>query len=441
MKRYGKYKDSGIEWIGKIPAQWDTVSLKWISTIYSGGTPSKNKSEYWNNGTIPWLNSGTVNQFHITEPSEFITKVGFENSSAKWIPINSILIALAGQGKTKGMVAKNMFETTCNQSLGVIKPNNKINCNYLLYWLAKNYQNIRNLGGGDKRDGINLEMIGSIKTPLPLAKEQTTIAKFLDRKTTEIDQLIKNKRRLIELYEEEKIAVINQAVTKGLNLNMPMKDSGIEWLGEIPEHWKVKRLRHVAQIFGRIGYRGYKTTDLVLKGEGSITISPSNMKNYYMDFLDCSYLSWEKYEESPEIMIFNGDILFVKTGSTYGKSSLVDKLPEKATINPQIIVLKEIQCNNKLLWYLIKSKYIQYQIEGTVVGGTIPTISQTKINNYEFPLSIDIDEQQLIVCHIETECARIDAKKTKAEKLISLLGEYRTALISEVVTGKIKVTD
>src|SRR5690606_8592493 len=116
--------------------------------------------------------------------------------------------------------------------------------------------------------------------------------------------------------------------------------------------------------------------DLVQKGEGAITISPSNMKDYFMDFADCTYLSWEKYEESPEIMIRNGDILFVKTGSTYGKSSLIKNLPEKATINPQIVVLKEIQCNNELLWYIIKSEYTQFQVERTVVGGTIPTISQ-----------------------------------------------------------------
>ncbi|MCZ2129601.1 MAG: restriction endonuclease subunit S, partial [Bacteroidia bacterium] len=180
---------------------------------------------------------------------------------------------------------------------------------------------------------------------------------------------------------------------------------------------------------------------LVSKGEGAITISPSNMKGYFMDFSDCSYLSWEKYDESPEIMIYNGDILFVKTGSTYGKSSLVENLPEKATINPQIIVLKEIQCNNKLLWYIIKSEYTQFQVEGTVVGGTIPTISQAKINNYEFVISPDEKEQQAIVDFIDKECALIDSKKSKTEKLIELLTEYRTALISEVVTGKIKVIE
>ena len=194
-----------------------------------------------------------------------------------------------------------------------------------------------------------------------------------------------------------------------------------------------------AKIYGRIGYRGYTTEDLVSKGEGAITISPSNMKAYVMDFNDCSYLSWAKYEESPEIKIQNGDILFVKTGSTYGKSSIVENLPEMATINPQIIVLKEIQCNKKLLWYIIKSNLIQYQVEGSVVGGTIPTISQAKINNYEFFLPPSFEEQAQIVNFIDNELYQIDTKKEKTQKLIDLLTEYRTALISEVVTGKVKV--
>src|SRR5690554_3669982 len=244
MRKYDSYKDSGIEWIGEIPEHWDSVSLKWIASIYSGGTPSKNKPEYWNDGTIPWLNSGEVNQGNIREASEYITEEALSDSSAKWIPEKSLVMALAGQGKTKGMVAQVQFRTTCNQSLGVIVPNKKIDNRFLMYWLRKNYQNIRNLGGGDKRDGINLEMIGSIKTPITTPEEQTAIANFFDRKTAEIDELIADKKRLLELYEEEKTAIINQAVTKGINPNVPMEDSGIEWLGEIPEHWEVKRFKY-----------------------------------------------------------------------------------------------------------------------------------------------------------------------------------------------------
>ena len=211
------------------------------------------------------------------------------------------------------------------------------------------------------------------------------------------------------------------------------KDSGIEWIGAIPEHWEVKRIRQVANIFGRIGYRGYKTTDLVPKGEGAVTISPSNMKEYHMDFSECTYLSWEKYEESPEIMISNGDILFVKTGSTYGKTSFVDSLPEKATINPQIVVLKDIICDKKYLWYSLKSVFSSYQVETTVVGGTIPTISQDKIRNYSF-ISPTPQEQTSIATYLDRKTAEIDELIADKKRLLELYEEEKTAIINQAVT-------
>ncbi|MDD4615429.1 MAG: restriction endonuclease subunit S [Caldisericia bacterium] len=206
-------KDSGIEWLGEIPEHWETVSLKWVSKIYSGGTPSKNNEDFWQNGTIPWLNSGTVNQFFITEPSEFITEEALNSSSAKWIPEYSIVIALAGQGKTKGMAAQVMFECTCNQSMGVIVPNDIIVNRFLLYYLTRNYQNIRNLGGGDKRDGINLEMVGGIPLPVIPLPEQAEIVRHIEDHSNLIDAKKAKTEKLIELLTEYRTALISEVVT------------------------------------------------------------------------------------------------------------------------------------------------------------------------------------------------------------------------------------
>ena len=208
-----KMKDSGIDWLGEIPKHWEAVNLKWVSKIYSGGTPSKNNEDYWQNGTIPWLNSGTVNQFYITEPSEFITEDALNNSSAKWIPENSLVIALAGQGKTKGMAAQVMFKSTCNQSMGVIVPNDLIENRFLLYYLVRNYQNIRNLGGGDKRDGINLEMVGGISIPLLPIKEQQSIVRHIETENRLIDAKIAKTKKLIELLTEYRTVLISEVVT------------------------------------------------------------------------------------------------------------------------------------------------------------------------------------------------------------------------------------
>lgn len=208
-----KMKDSGVEWLGEIPEHWGNVSLKWISKIYSGGTPSKNIQDYWQNGTIPWLNSGTVNQFFITEPSDYITEDALQNSSAKWIPEGSIVIALAGQGKTKGMAAQVKFECTCNQSMGIIVPNKLINNRFLLYYLTRNYQNIRNLGGGDNRDGINLEMVGGIVIPLMPKNEQTEIVEFIEKENNRLDTIISKFNKQIDLLQEYRTTLISEVVT------------------------------------------------------------------------------------------------------------------------------------------------------------------------------------------------------------------------------------
>ena len=177
MKKYSKYKETGIEWIGKIPEEWGVWKLSHLATIYSGGTPDKGNPKYWDNGIIPWIASGEVNQEDIIHPTTLISKEGFENSSAKWIPKDSLVLALAGQGKTKGMVAYLRIETTCNQSLSAIVPK-KVNNRYLFYWLKSNYLNIRGLAGNEARDGLNLEMIKEIKVPITVQSEQTIIADY-----------------------------------------------------------------------------------------------------------------------------------------------------------------------------------------------------------------------------------------------------------------------
>jgi type I restriction enzyme S subunit len=201
----------------------------------------KNRLDYWVKGEIPWINSGAVNQVIIKEPSEYITELGLKNSSAKYIPVNSLVMALAGQGKTKGMVAYTSIETTCNQSMAAIVPKN-YHYKFLYYWLDSNYQNIRNLTGGDNRDGLNLAVLSNIPCPKISIVEQTQIVSFLDTETARIDNLIAKQEKLIELLEEQRKSIISHAVTKGLNPNAPMKDSGVEWLGDVPEHWNLKGL-------------------------------------------------------------------------------------------------------------------------------------------------------------------------------------------------------
>jgi type I restriction enzyme, S subunit len=438
MKKYDTYKPSGIEWIGEIPSHWNEVSIKWASEIFAGGTPSKDKEEYWFGGTIPWLNSGTVNQGYVVEPSEYITDLGYEKSSAKWIPKDSLLIALAGQGKTKGMVAQLGIDATCNQSMAAIITNRNLESRYLLYWLQANYQNIRNLGGGDLRDGLNLEMIGSIKSPIPAKEEQLDISNYLDKKTVEIDQLIADKKKLLELYEQEKTTIINQAVTKGINPTAPMKDSGIEWLGEIPEHWEVKRIDLISNIVR--GNTGFKKDELLDAGE---YVALQYGKTYKVNEINESFKFFvnSEFYKSNQIVQF-GDVILISTSETVedlGHSSFYGR-EDIGLLGGEQILLRPINSSvsGKYLYY--SSKVFCVQLRKFARGIKVFRFNTDNLKEM-YSIVPPLKEQQQIVHHIETECALIDTKITKTEKLIELLTEYRTALISEVVTGKIKVID
>lgn len=200
----------------------------------------------------------------------------------------------------------------------------------------------------------------------------------------------------------------------------------------IPDGWEVKPLNQILSLFGRIGFRGYNVTDLVQEGKGAITLSPSNIENGIVTFNKCTYLSWEKYKESPEIMVEEGDILLVKTGSTYGKIGYVESLPWPSTINPQYVVLKKFNCNSRLLAYLLEQKEFQDQIESITSGGAIPTMSQAKIYNCIVTLPSDKDEQT----RIATALSDVDELIETLNKLIEKKRNIKKGAMQELLSGK-----
>lgn len=200
---------------------------------------------------------------------------------------------------------------------------------------------------------------------------------------------------------EEAIKYKEELAKEGILKNRKNKDireiTNEECLFELPASWSWFRLGEVIEVFGRIGFRGYKKTDLVQKGQGAITMSPSNIsKSGEVSFDSSTYISWEKYEESPEIMLEEGDVVLVKTGSTYGKCGIINKLPEKATINPQLAILKYIKCNRKYLYYVLRSTAAWTQYESFVVGAATPTFSQEKLSNMMIPMPPMAEQDRIV---------------------------------------------
>ncbi|MGG6175592.1 restriction endonuclease subunit S [Pantoea allii] len=211
------------------------------------------------------------------------------------------------------------------------------------------------------------------------------------------------------------------------------KESGVEWLGEIPQSWDVTRLKYIASIYGRIGFRGYTVDDIVGEGEGAIVLSPSNIVDEKLSLEKKTFLRWEKYFESPEIIVKENDILLVKTGSTYGKSTIIMALSEPMTINPQMALIKKIVVEPRFLAYWFNTSLIKSKIEIVNTGSGMPTMTQENINN--FPVLIPPNNFDVFIADfLDHETAKIDNLLEKQRQLIELLKEKRQAVISHAVT-------
>ena len=237
--------------------------------------------------------------------------------------------------------------------------------------------------------------------------------------------------------EEKKIEIESSGVLKGrkkkkvlplLNVNSPF---------EIPSSWKWIRLNTVVEIFGRIGFRGYTKNDIVDRGKGAISLSPSNItKSGKITYENCTFLSWDKYNESPEIMVEEDDVILVKTGSSYGKCAIVKSLPEKATINPQLAILKYVLCDRNYLHTVLISDMAHKQYDEFVIGAATPTFSQENLANFLLPLS-PLAEQKRIVEKIEQVFSILDTIDELQAQYADNLTALKSKLIDAAIQGKL----
>lgn len=303
----------------------------------------------------------------------------------------TVLVKTASVGKT-AYVDKLPEKATVNPQIVVLKPKT-IHNRFLSFTVShQNTQTqIRNNVGAGAIPNISQEIISKIKILIPPdkeRKEQQKIASCL----SSLDEVIAAQSYKLELLKNHKKGLMQNLFPQEGEKVPKYRFKEFENDGE----WLEKKLGDLIEIKGRIGYRGYTLEDIVGKGEGAISMSPSNINEFgTLSFTKSTYITWAKYEESPEIMLENGFTVLVKTGSTYGKVAFIKNLTEKTTINPQLVVLKPKKVNNYFLYLLVANESIQKQINATVVGGAIPTLSQESISNFEI-LVPNIKEQEKI---------------------------------------------
>lgn len=426
MKRYETYKDSGIQWWEEIPTHWDLKKAKHMFSLVTENVSDSSLPKIALENIESWTGK------YIETDSDFMGE-GVEFKK------DDILL-----GKLRPYLAKVYKAEFAGQAVGdiyVFRGNEEQNPEYLKYLLLS-YPFISVVDGstyGAKMPRANWDFISHLVLPCPPKTEQVTIAAFLDHKVGQIDATIAEKEQMLEDLKNYRSAIISEAVTKGLDKNVEMKDSGIEWLGMIPKHWGLVKLKNKAKVNGRIGFRGYTTADLVPKGQGAYTIGGKHITNCVIDLSNPDFISWDKYYESPEIMVKKGDIFMAQRGSL-GKAALVREDIGDATINPSLVLLNSIAMNEVFLYYYLVSSSCLAYIDLLNTATAVPMISQNQIENIFVPIPSG-KEQIQIADYLDRKTKEIDETTIMVSTQISDLKSYKSALITEAVTGKIDLRE
>lgn len=428
-----QYKDSGVKWIGKIPNTWKVCKIKNLCTnIYSGGTPDSNNMLYWD-GDIPWIPSGSCHDMVINEAPKSITQLGYDNSSTKMIPANTTVMAMTGA--TCGNVGFVTFETCMNQSVTgyIVK---KKNCSkFLFYCLMAAREDILTHKTGGAQSGINGEDCKNIIIPFVPQVEQHQIADYLDDKCDEIDSLIELQEQMIAQLIDYKQSVITEAVTRGLNLDAQLVPSGIDWIGNIPEHWEMQRLKTLGWTQNGISQSG----DYFGENYDFPFVSYSDVyKNYSIPYPKGRANSTDK--DRMTYSLIEGDILFTRTSETIeeiGFSSTCLETIKDAVYSGFLIRFRPT--SNKLYkgfskYYFRSQIHRAYFVKQMNIV-TRASLGQDLLKNL-IVLLPPLSEQRAIASYLDIKCGEIDRLiETKRQK-IEKLKEYKKSVIYEAVTGK-----
>ncbi len=433
MERYSEYKDSGVQWLGEIPSHWEMRSLKYCCSL---------------KGRIGW-NGLRSEEFQYSSYAYLVTGQDFIGSEIDWskcyqisqerydedpyIQLNNGDMLITKDG-TIGKVAKvtNLDKPAClNSGIFVIKQKDAFFNQGFLYWMfcsnvLKEFNVYTQTGATIAH--LYQNVFENMPCILPPVSEQQAIASYLDAATSKIDAAIAQQQKMIDLLNERKQIIINNAVTKGLNPDAPMKDSGVDWIGEIPEHWSLIPIKHIIKFIN-----GYAFDSNDFKSDGDIpVIRISNISDGQVCLDDIAYVSYKK--ELEPYVTHKGDLLIAMSGATTGKVGF--DFDGGLYINQRVGAIRSE--HQQFVYYWLNSSFFKEYVLLSALGSAQPNISSKGISNFQIclPTKEEIEE---ISCYIKRELNKITPALSNAIRQISLLQERKQIIINEVVTGKVKV--
>ena len=437
VRKYNTYKDSGIEWIGEIPQNWDRTRLKrLLSTPITDGpheTP-----ELLDNG-IPFLSAEAVknNKLNFDLKRGYISHEEHLRFCKKCKPqLNDIFMIKSGATTGNVAIVDTTEEFSIWSPLALIRADESIlYFKYLFYYLQSYvFKNqVELFWSYGTQQNIGMEVLGNLYIAFSkMITEQQHIAEYLDKKCDEIDRVVETEKSVIEKLKDYKQSIITEAVTKGLDKSVSLKDSGIEWIGKIPQHWEVRKLKTIGDYRNGLTY---SPEDMCEEENGTLVLRSSNIKGGKLVLNDNVYVS----SEIPTVLkVQKGDILVCsRNGSKdlIGKNAIID-----SDINASFGAFMMIfRCScPRYMYYILNSHVFNYYL-GSFFTSTINQLTGKNFGGMDIVFCPDKTEQEQIVNHLDKKCLEIDKAIADKEQVIEKFTEYKKSLIYECVTGKRKV--
>lgn len=444
MKAYPEYKPSNIDWLSEIPSHWNRMPLKAVLCKSSAGTWGEEANE--DDSDIVCYRVADFDYPHLQLSDKNLTYRSVDERQFLGREVNKgdIVIEKSGGGDLwpvgRAVISKFDFKATCSNFMHVISSNEKANNFFLNYLLATIYMHGINRQFFAQTTGIqnlNIREYLSQYVYFPPIVEQEVIAAYLDDVTGKVDTLIAEKQKQVEDLRAYRTSLITETVTRGLNPNAPLRSSGIDWLGEIPSDWSVVKLKYALSEIKDGTHFSPDTCD-----EGYAYVTATDVRGVGID-----YASTKKVNESNFLKlrqtgceIFKDDVLLVKDGATTGRVGYKNDEVLAVTLS-SVAILRVKKCDSaKYLMYLLESKTIQSQISDAMAGAAMPRITLEKLGNF-IGIVPPISEQQAIAEFLDKKTEKIDALIDELTKQLDELAEYKKAVISEAVTGKVDVRD